>query len=725
MSTPNTVQHGGSKSTPRAAGAAFTPSASSPSRSVPSPAHPNAATTHAKSGKLPPKRPHSTNQTPMPLDSLTSTYLGGSSPPNPDTYSAGRPVGPEVPGYPRAGPPAIDLRTLHDGLGLGSVAQGASGGASQSDTGALAANAALQDQRAELVLFQKTKEIVDLIGTRWGYVSQENVERCAKRIGGLECVWVEEGGQARTLSIAASELVIDIEWMGEYVQKVTLSYAKPSTGETTVDELGSEMLRKDLAGWPDNGPGYVPLKHFAANLQRLATTDQLGGEKLSCFEALQGIHSSLTKLWDFEVEKQQGQAGFENKEDSEVEVLHQQSGKPSMHSTRSIGLRLEYWMEQRRRVEKDKKLHKIASPRTNLWSLEIGCQQLFDATQYQPVRISDAWISKDVMATVPVDDPMMSGPHAVIDWQEPAATLVPLPELNTGADAMDIDIVTGSTQPNIRFVAKLDPPVTLSSKVASALFSQLGQPLQDSIQWPTFPSLLFPAPGPKEVTPNHSRDTSRRFPRSIGTPDAKGDLIPTPLNLTVFTQRDTQAITLDELPFSHPKQLVEILPYLRQWALFGQILQRSAGVLPEQSLSSSEEKKAEKSMPNTRNGKKARPRRPATPPSDTDSDSDSDSQPKSPVVMKDGKPIDVTFSYDTLNSRIDLECSFPLSSGSLKQMRFSIFPNARMEVSSDDSSAKDDGMELDHVDKLAEKSLKVLRLSEDLCWLGAWILTQK
>lgn len=67
----------------------------------------------------------------------------------------------------------------------------------------------VKDQEEERKMRLET--IVRLLGQRWGYVSREGVERCARRVG-LECLWEDEisGAEGRTLSIAGNSVLV--EW---------------------------------------------------------------------------------------------------------------------------------------------------------------------------------------------------------------------------------------------------------------------------------------------------------------------------------------------------------------------------------------------------------------------------------------------------------------------------------------------------------------------------------
>ncbi|KAL8829292.1 MAG: hypothetical protein Q9170_006232, partial [Blastenia crenularia] len=77
-------------------------------------------------------------------------------------------------------------------------------------------NGALKQQVREQEEERKLRleTIVRLLGQRWGYVSREGVERCARRVG-LECLWEDEvsGAEGRTLSIAGDSVLVDVAFL--------------------------------------------------------------------------------------------------------------------------------------------------------------------------------------------------------------------------------------------------------------------------------------------------------------------------------------------------------------------------------------------------------------------------------------------------------------------------------------------------------------------------------
>ena len=637
---------------------------------------------------------------------------------------------------------------------------------------------------------QRTREVVEILGARWGRVSRENVERCMERIGGLECLWDEgvgtsRGGKGggpseaeikRTFSIAGSEFMVDIEWVGERVSKVKVEF---QGGAEEAATAAGEILRRDLVGsWKLDGQekkavGFVSLEPFLLNLSRLARIDSLGKGSVSCFSALEGVNSSLKKLWELEVRKGDENIGEgTTKNQRELNVTCEKSGRPATNSHNKIGLNIEYWVD--RRIIAEKCQTQLASKTDSSsvsfslgslqhpYNLLIDCEA-FDASQYPAIRISNNWLADTAWESLSNEEVPL--------WQDPPPTFVPNSETKT----VDLGMSTG-TLPNIRFIAKLNPPVTLPLAAAVEIFNHVGQPiLHQPIQTTTFAALLFPEIAKKsEANRTSSKDSELQFDRVVQHFNADGKRSSHHIRFNFFSRPDSWARIIHEIPFSHPKQLIDILPYLRQWALFGNMLKRSFGVdgtgstQPSISLPSANIEQGNFSIASI-NGVKLTTKKkmvgyrnhryqPYDPPSDTDSDEEND-LPASRIMKPPTPPpsvtetatsntispnsftsVDVSFQYAPLPRRIDLDVSIALppeaktAPGSCLST-FRIQPNAKIEVEynmpfdSDEvpkTGGKDGykkgafgtGMKAREVRERMGKALTVL---EDLGGIVAWL----
>ena len=459
---------------------------------------------------------------------------------------------------------------------------------------------------------RRLERIVDVLGQQWGLVSQEGVQRAARRCG-LECLW-EEGSAAgaRTLSIAGNGVLVDVEFVAEEVVDVALSFpgCVEAVGQHWSGRKGANVLKRNLRG-EDGEIGYVGLEAFIKSLERLARLDRLGADGVNCFEALEGVRSSLNKLYTYDV-KEVRELRQERMEvvDREVilrEVMSQRYGRLVMHGRGHVGLTSQYWMERRLVLESktardemmgvdgrdEYTLDDEEGPKT--YSTVFECEAS-SAQLYPPIRISDAWIADHIDKDFSAGDierhawetgenPFLQG--GPIEWLEPPSTLASATDM-TG-DAMVLD--SGSLQagrgkePNVRFVVKLDPPIIMPLQTAVQIYNRVGVPVPEDLVRPaTYSTLLFAQNsdarhatvmnGEVEYQQKHFGVTrSVKSYRGLGGRELRENKH----KYTLFSQQRDMARALEKIPFSHPKQIVEIMPILRQWALVGDIIRRTFG----------------------------------------------------------------------------------------------------------------------------------------------------
>lgn len=436
---------------------------------------------------------------------------------------------------------------------------------------------------------RRLEEIMKMMAHRWGRVCQEGVERCARRMG-LDCMWEE--GAKRTLSIAGSGILVDVEFIGEDVGAVVLSFPASTEAVGKLAGRGAKILMKDLKG---NGKRYVSLEAFVQNLERLARMDQLGGGGVSCFDAVEGVYGSLEKIFEWESRHLKGERGvYDNDEGLKPEVMCKGNGRPRMHANGRVGLTLQYWQDRRlvpARKHKPDAMN-IDSPNqaeledldTEVYSVLIECEASLSEL-YPPIRVSDAWVGPQIERAPSLDaNSLYVSATSSIDWQEPPPTFLssePPPE------AMDLDSSQSLPRipPNLRFVAHFKPPIIVPLETALEIYNSVGAPLaQESIQPTTYESLLFAKMDKshaKSPSPPEQGHQNRTVTSMITSYPSTGPPVKHRHQYTLIaTHQQAYAHTIDHMPFSHPRQLVAILPVLRQWALLGSILRRSFAPKP-------------------------------------------------------------------------------------------------------------------------------------------------
>ncbi len=460
------------------------------------------------------------------------------------------------------------------GLGLGFTPRGTGftpvamqmTGSSGGINGILAA----QDQEEERK--RRIEAVTAMVAGRWGFVSQEGVERCAKRLG-LDALWEDGMGDGkRMLTIAGTAMLLEVEFEAEDVMGCVLSF--PGSGEDVGGRAarGAEVLRRDL-----KGDGYVRLEGFVENMEILGRMDRLGGEKISCFDATDGVFRSLEKLWRWEIEreKQQGKEGVEE------EVMCRRSGRPRMHTRGRAGLALQYWMERRLVLGEEMEADEMdiddkgtgeVDGEAEIWSAIIECEAS-SAELYPSIRVSDAWLPQAVGRSAPAESNDLLGNDPSIDWQEPPPTLLaPDEQGESAATVTESNPLQQPKPPDVRFVARFEPPVVVPLQTAIQVHNSVGLPIpQEMILSTTYESLLFAR---NEVQAPQAEP--RTAEKSVSIYDSATDTLTSHTHkYSLFPQQQDWARAITHLPFSHPRQIIAVLPILRQWALTGSILRRA------------------------------------------------------------------------------------------------------------------------------------------------------
>jgi hypothetical protein len=391
----------------------------------------------------------------------------------------------------------------------------------------------------------------------------------AKRVG-LECFWedhVGSGKATRTLIIAGSALALDIDFENNVVKKVALSFPESPESVTRHTKAAGDILLRDLGFGPHESPLTKKLDRFAANLERLATLDKLSViPGLNCLEAIAGIYESIERLhlWEVERLKESEEMNGKDQEYAVKTATYTKSGKPVMHSSDRLGMSLDYWQENR---------WLKGSSKQKSYALLIECAPL-PSLAYPPLRVSEHWISAEIQkANDPTEELFMtSGNGPVLDWIQPDNTLLP-PADQPKVDAMEgVDQATGQRFPEVMFVAKFDPPLIVPCSTAVHVYNSTGIPMDPFTT--IYDELLIPR-RPEDLKAEPRPNLCRETTIPIFSADGEKSTIIHRGNL--FIEKSDYGRILTELPFSHPQQLVEWLPALRQAAFLASLLQKSFG----------------------------------------------------------------------------------------------------------------------------------------------------
>jgi hypothetical protein len=478
--------------------------------------------------------------------------------------------------------PAV-LNILHDASsGMGGVGMGIS--MSGLGMSSLGMSASAMGRADEAERSRRLRSILDIVGGKPGRVSEEGLLALCKKMG----VSVEKNtAEAHSwMLLIGDEAVCDITFKNDEIATVNLQTGLDGEQEDLqFGPTGSEILVRSLKPLPGQSKINVTLERFAANLDKLLTLDKLGAPQnggVSCYNAIAGVYTSLRKL--FEHEKKMAlalidaNASYRNHK-AEREVLCKKSGRPRLNGGSCLGLSLEYWMDRRHLIAytppqstKGKEKTPLEPPSidpypedhntTNtLYSLTIECEAS-PSTLYDPIRISPSWISDAIEKPPSGDDMDLLLPQPTLDWLDPKPTYL------DASDSLD-----PGRLPNIRFVARFNPPLVVPYSVHMQLFQSVGmEPRIEDFRASTFVGLAL---RPGEMDPGlMGAAEATHVVRSV-TRDVVREGQVQEHAMGLFLPKIEYSRTLDSLPFSHPKQLVQILPTLRQYAFTSSVLRNS------------------------------------------------------------------------------------------------------------------------------------------------------
>jgi hypothetical protein len=394
--------------------------------------------------------------------------------------------------------------------------------------------------------WRRLNEIMDKLKARPGRVSRKNIAAIATRLG-FDLLEYNETGDT-TMTLAGGAILIDIHISSqETITNVEISHPEASSALQETAMSASAVLQQGLTPKPGESSITKMLDKFAINLEKLAKIDRPNGpnnDNFSCFEAISGIYSSLRRLYDYELEiaAQVLELSDRKEEKAAAEVACKKSGRPRMNENGNIGLDVDYWTTRR---------HIYAStdcePLENeTFTLSIACEGLQPGQMIQPARISEAWISEQVKKKNEPD----AGLDAVLDWLEPPPAMVQ-PQVSADASENTSMQSTEGKLPNVRFVAKLRPPLLIPGEAAT--HSRIVETCTFDPATPYVPSLLLRQNALESATQPYPRELFAERSTTVGGVHERHAN-------TLRIRTYEQSVLLREIPFDHPKQLIQLLP---------------------------------------------------------------------------------------------------------------------------------------------------------------------
>ncbi|KAI1639070.1 mediator of RNA polymerase II transcription subunit 1-domain-containing protein [Biscogniauxia mediterranea] len=408
-----------------------------------------------------------------------------------------------------------------------------------------------------------------------GRVSDKGLERLALHFG-LERLWEPGPSGAetdRTLIIAGQTIALEIGINNHVVYSATLSFNEPIPSLDKHVDKASAILLKDLALAPNQSPLTKKLTQFKANFERLAIHEKLSVPPgLNCFEAVAGMWESLDKLHRWDVEKLRADPELAAKPEHTLRVfaLCTQHGCPLMHTRGRIGLSLDYWKERRKMASTT-----VDNEDLRTWAILIECAAP-SSMVYSPVRVSDKWIGPNTEKTDLTDEEMISVTGPLLDWLEPPNTLLPASEEVKTEEGLEPNASLSSPKPPyVTFMATFDPPVVVTHGVSMDIYkiSASNPPLSNV----TFDALLFPIQDESTYDPSEPRELTytQTVPNFANIKQGQQDPVLKAHKNTLFIDKPVYGQLLTQVPFAHPKELISMLPVLRQYAFLSLLLDNS------------------------------------------------------------------------------------------------------------------------------------------------------
>lgn len=398
-----------------------------------------------------------------------------------------------------------------------------------------------------------------------GVVSEEGLERLAKRLG-LDILW-EDRNRLKILVIGGTTLTLEIGMKDHMVQTVELQYAYSAAQVTNHVSKAEAILLQNLKLEPGQHPWTKKLDDFANNLERLAVLDKLSvmdkdkGPVLITYDAIAGLFDSLNKVHEWDVKKISQDPSFAQKPDEHLRTIAmcEQNGRPFIHENGFVGMSINYWRDQRYHVPSPQRVEKWYKDGKN-WSILVSCARRDPMVYAAAVRVSDKWIGDEV------EIPATEGLPPMLNWQEPPEVVLP-------EKLGDELLLAGPKLPEVMFMAVLNPPVTVPFTVWEQMHHFTGAPVVHPSYMHTFDQLIFPADGDYNPT-GPCMITARR---TVSTNPKQSALAGKIHENRLFIHKPVYGQTLTELPFSHPSQLVNMLPTLRQYAFLWNLLDKAFG----------------------------------------------------------------------------------------------------------------------------------------------------
>jgi hypothetical protein len=393
-------------------------------------------------------------------------------------------------------------------------------------------------------------------------ITRDGIERVA-RLHGLEALWDEDN-----LIIAGTVVEIEINFSSENRNAAKdLSLKFNYDDEVHVQSAGADVLRTQAGLQAQQGQPVNDMEDFARNIQYLAQLDQID-VKPNCFQLVTNLYESFREIWDEEKKRMHWR--------DELQQIRQGAvGRPNMDRAPELGLTVDYWIkpEALSRNPKQDLNTQRGDYAQGVWRQRIYCEPGAPS-----MRSARRWVTEKVLTDGPPGHNVLDAQDAVYkpDWHDPATGLGLTTTTVKSESTMEVDKLSsdGPQTLNVHFTSDLLPEVLLPLNALSRLNNAEVIMVEiDATKASTFERALQRMRNRKLKQADDGMIESR-WDRDVPFLESDGSISHKRHAYKLYAnpqEAELWCYPVNKVKFSHPRQLAELLPLVRQhivvWSL--------------------------------------------------------------------------------------------------------------------------------------------------------------
>jgi len=449
------------------------------------------------------------------------------------------------------------LPSTQDGLGI-----------STGIPGALSTQDGHTSKNPQKERHDRLKEIAQILKNAPGRgVSRTNVQTLAT-IHGFEPFYDEDDPD--TLTLAGQQYaLVDVVFAknkSDVVEKSRLKLNDLATAEEEVlQKDASQVLTRNLTEDTNQRLPWHDLTDFSANLEYLSQLDRIStSSSTSCFKIMDNLYDTFQRIWIEEKKRMKWRHDLHHLCQSNV-------GEPAQDAGQRLGVSVRYWTGGRNFYTKEGPKTPLKDAESDDWtsrfSVEAGLPSMVTSQKWLAEEpLTSTARAEDIFQESAVDKP---------SWQDPATTQM---KSENNGESMDVDPSAASTGTSgVHFICNLEPEILLPWHLAESMNKTFQMLEMRQEQLTTYQQSL-------QRDGTASLTTLERWNRSQDIFSKDGKHERRTHSYTLYTGPRLYAYAVRKLSFTHPRQFVDVLPVLRQYALVNTLLQSIApppGAEPE------------------------------------------------------------------------------------------------------------------------------------------------